>query len=342
MTDTPEATPVTVNAADAAAKRKKRLKTTLYILGGVFLVLLAAFIYYLMTQRPVTRVVPGLNKSAPRYVKAIYNDGFIKISDVAANRNGTRIYVLDPSAFKVWALNADGTVLFSFGQPVNLLVSLEGFALPTGLAVGPKDEIYVVDRGRAKISVYSPTGKFVKFFTPSGGEDTAWSPLTAAVDSNGDVYVADAKKDQNRIIVMNKSGKILRTFGTSGAGKGQFAFPNGIALTKDRVYVADSNNARVQAFDKKGKYLFSFRPAQGTELTHPLGIDATRSGEVILVESFGHQVQSYTPEGGGIYTFGTIGISNGQLRYPEGIAITPNGRVFVADTGNNRIQVWQY
>lgn len=322
-------------------KKKSNLKKVFYALLAIMLILLAALAYYLITQRPITRVLPGAPAQGPRFVTNV-TGGFGSISDIAISKNGNRIYAVDSNLKKVWVLNPAGKVLTSFGKEANPLISPEGFVLPLFIAVGPKDEVYVSDRERAKISIYSPTGKFVKFFTPTGTTETEWSPLALTVDTNGDVYLCDAKTDENRIMVFNKDGRFLRKFGKSGAANGEFAYPNGIAVTADRIFVADSSNARTQVFDKKGKYLFNLRPGTGTEMTHPVGIDATRKNEVLVVESFGHEVQAYNGDGGELYKFGQLGIGNGQFRYPTGIAVSTSGRVYIADKQNSRIQIWQY
>lgn len=321
--------------------KKSNLKRILFALFALLLILLIALAYYLITQRPITRVLPGVPAQGPRYITSTYGD-FGSLTDVAISRNGNRVYVVDSDKKKIWVLNSAGNVTGSFGRQVDPAFPLDGFIVPLFIAVGPKDEVYVTDRERAKISVYSPTGKFVKFFTPTATTETEWSPLAIAVDTNGDVYLCDAKKDENRILVFNKNGKLLRKFGKSGRAEGEFAFPNGIAVTKDRIYVSDSSNARIQMFDKKGKYLSNFLPTTGTEITHPTGIDATRNNEILVSESFGHEIQAFNNSGGQIYKFGTIGIGDGQFRYPSGIAVSAGGRVYIADKGNNRIQVWQY
>ena len=51
-------------------------------------------------------------------------------------------------------------------------------------------------------------------------------------------------------------GKWLRNWGTKGAANGQFARPYGVAVdATDHVYVADSNNERIQEFTRKGRYV---------------------------------------------------------------------------------------
>lgn len=84
-----------------------------------------------------------------------------------------------------------------------------------------------------------------------------------------------------------------------------------------------ANNA-----DNEGKTQGGLAPAPATQYA----FIADRLGNRIVVLS--------TVDGSHIRTFGTSGTGNGQLNGPKGIAIGPNGLVYVADTGNNRIQVF--
>jgi len=68
-----------------------------------------------------------------------------------------------------------------------------------------------------------------------------------AVDSDGNIYVADAGFDN--IQVFSSQGRLLLYFGRSGQAPGEFWTPSGLYIdSKDRLYVADAYNRRVQIF----------------------------------------------------------------------------------------------
>jgi hypothetical protein len=84
-------------------------------------------------------------------------------------------------------------------------------------------------------------------------------PNDVAFAANGDLYISDGYGN-DRVVVFDKNGKFIRTWGKLGTAPGEFSQPHGIALdSKGRVYVADRNNSRVQIFDPNGKFLTEWK-----------------------------------------------------------------------------------
>lgn len=319
----------------------KRLKRILLVLAALLIIGLAALVYYLIAQRPITTAIPGA-ANPPRYVKAIYGD-FGTLTGIAANKSGSKIYAVDTSNQKVWIIDKNGKVTGSFGVADGPGVT-GGFQAPLYIAAGKNDELYITDRQASRIQVFSPLGKFIKKFVPVTKEaDFVWSPLGINTDAKGTIYLTDAKRGEHRVLVFEPGGKLLRSFGKEGVGEGQFNYPNGVAVeASGRIYVADTNNARVQVFSSAGKYIRTITGTGEGGLSHPSGLSTSRKDQLHVVESFGGLVAVFSPEGELQYTFGSQGIGNDQMRNPQAIAITPDGYVYVTDMGNKRIQVWRY
>jgi DNA-binding beta-propeller fold protein YncE len=135
------------------------------------------------------------------------------------------------------------------------------------------------------------------------------------------------------------------TWGKQGSAPGEFRFPIGLAVNRaNEVLVSDYRNARIQKFDTEGRLLGSF-----ATLPTPGAIAVDASGDVYIthfsVFSIGDpvypaRVSRYTASGTFVREWGRTGKGDGEFDYPGGIAVTPDGRVYVADQTNRRVQIF--
>lgn len=125
------------------------------------------------------------------------------------------------------------------------------FTAPYDVAISPDgNTISVADSGNNRIQQFDTNGVFIGAFGSSGtdlGEFDSPSGLT--YDSTGNLCIADSGND--RIVFANSSG-VFGTSGASGTGLLQFDAPLNISVGERGIYVADSSNNRIQAFDLLG------------------------------------------------------------------------------------------
>ena len=140
----------------------------------------------------------------------------------------------------------------------------------------------------------------------------------------------------------------LDTFGTAGAGNGQFGQPLGLGVGPDgRVFVADSLNSRVQVFSQaSASVAFAYSTQFGTsgagngQFNLPGDVAVSAAGTVYVADTSNNRVQLFSSAGAYQGQFGGLGGGNGQLDGPSSVAVSTTGAAFVADTGNNRGQVF--
>jgi len=141
----------------------------------------------------------------------------------------------------------------------------------------------------------------------------------------------------------------LQAWGQQGSGDGEFSYPIGIAIDReDIVYVSDYRNSRIQKFDVRGAFLGSFA-------TLPFPGAFTIDSDGSLVVSHGNffgadnddKIAVYDPTGTLVRQFGrppTVPCGSpdpdGELDKPGGIAIGLDGRLYVADQQNHRVQIF--
>lgn len=140
--------------------------------------------------------------------------------------------------------------------------------------------------------------------------------------------------------------EFTKQWGTLGYGQDQFYYPREIAVhpNKDRIYVSDTWNQRIQVFTKNGGYITSWgSPGSGNgQFRYPIGVAINEKlGRVYVSEENGNRIQIFTEDGGYISKWGTLGSGQGQFKNMREISVDiATGNVYVADTGNNRIQVF--
>ena len=166
-------------------------------------------------------------------------------------------------------------------------------------------------------------------FGPSADEQLL-SPSSVAIAPNGDIYATDPIRA--RIMVFRSDGifsRILHT-GAGGTGKAQFVRPESIAIADNGdLYIADSWAKKIIVFDSNGVFVREWpvdSMARGVFVT----------GGRVYVLDVGHVI-IFTTHGERLASFGARGRKPGQLDAYQGI-VARDGRVFVADSYNKRLQ----
>jgi hypothetical protein len=126
----------------------------------------------------------------------------------------------------------------------------------------------------------------------------------------------------------------ITQWGTSGSGDGQFNRPWGIAVDGGgNVYVADTDNHRIQKFTSSGTYLTRWGTHGHTDgqFYYPYNVAVDASGNVYVADTDNERIQKFTNDGTYVTQWGTRGSGDGQFYGPDGVAVDASGNVYVGD-----------
>ena len=130
------------------------------------------------------------------------------------------------------------------------LIKEEHFRAPIGVAVGPNGEIVVLDCTNPKIIIFKQDLKLDKIINAQNGDGEIKKPGGIAIYNN---TIAVSDQNGSCVKLFSIQGDYQSKIGTplQGNKQGQFNHPYGLAFnSKGTLYVSDSYNHRVQAFDR--------------------------------------------------------------------------------------------
>ena len=239
---------------------------------------------------------------------------------------------------------------------------------PTGIAVDSSGNLYIADSVNLRVrkiaggSITTVAGNGnVSFGGDNGSALKAQmnGPQGVAVDTAGNVYVADTLNHEVRKIDTKGTISAVAGNGSAGSGNNQLNGPQGVAVdTAGNVYIADTGNARVikvAAGGGSSTYAGSGTPGFGgdngaagsAQLYTPTGVAVDGSGNVYIADFQNHRIRKVSTSG----TITTVAGNGNQgyagdggqagsalLNYPIGVAVDSGGNLYIADSGNHVIR----
>ncbi|MFN6118364.1 MAG: LamG-like jellyroll fold domain-containing protein [Actinomycetes bacterium] len=311
------------------------------------------------------------------------------VAHVAADRHGN-VYIADVPNSRIRKVSPGGIVTTVAGTGTPGFSGDGGPATnaqldaPAGMAIDASGNLFIADAGNSRIRMVSPTGIIstvagtgVRGSSGDGGpasEAQFLSPTGLAIDTSGNLYVADAHADRVRRVAADGTIATLAGIGTPGfSGDGgpataaRLRFPYGVAVDEaGNVYIADTDNYRVRMVSRSGVISTIAGGGPGCELL-PGGVfnanarcpavNAYLRPNSVAVDDRGYlyindlapghnQVRRVSP-------FGTISAFAGsgfgfagdggpaleaRLSFPSSVAVDGAGNVFIGDNGNLRVR----
>lgn len=291
-------------------------------------------ILYLQLTRPPETAGGKENKEGYATlftINGFESDRLYRPEELAVDKD-RRIYVVDSFRHRIVVFDRDGKPETKFGARGKSYGQLE---FPSGIAIADDGRIFVLSHTQNKIVIFSQSGRVISEIRMKEPE--------AATIKDGKLYVATARE----VMVGDLQGNPLTSFDRRSRNQGEIGRPIGIAVDdSSNVYVSDSLNYRLQAFDKKGKLRWTvgdpvhergvFDRSTGRR---PAGLAIDENNFLYLVDASSGELFIFNDKGEKITRFGGWGKEEGRFYYPSGIAYLGNETFAVADRFNDRIQV---
>jgi len=248
---------------------------------------------------------------------------------------------------------------------------------PSAVAVDARGYVYIADTGNHRVLVVNPAGTIYKVAGTdasgySGEGAVAWaSPLNTptgiAVNSAGDIYVADSGNHRIRKFKIGEAIASIAGTGTGGFnGDGapsatQLNSPSSVVVdSTGKLIVADTANNRVRRVDTAANTVTTIAgggtsglgdgaAATSATLNTPTAVAVNAAGVVAVADTGNHRIRTFSIGGNITTALGSGAAGNtgdntdptgstAKLNTPAGVLIEDSGAVHVADTNNHRIR----
>jgi trimeric autotransporter adhesin len=295
--------------------------------------------------------------------------------------DSSTIYIADSNNHRIRKVAPSGLISTVAGQSgfsgdagyaANAMISS-----PSGVASDSNGNLYVADTSNHRVRrvsgagiISTIAGNGIAGYSGDGGQAVSAklnTPDGLAVDSSGNIYVADSYNHRIRKIT---SDGVISTFAGTGAfgysGDGgqataaQLYYPHDVAVDVfGNLYIADTNNHRIRKVTSSG--IISTVAGTGTagysadgvaattaKLNAPTGLAVDSSGNIYIADTYNHRIRKVTSDGvintvAGIGTAGYSGDSTAatlaKLNFPYGVALDSSANLYIADLGNNAIRL---
>jgi len=248
------------------------------------------------------------------------------------------VYVLDAGNLRIQELTTDGEFVAAYALP-------DGLTGPSGLAVSEKGVMYVSDSANDCIYYTSDGGEtWDSFGTYGRGEGAFRDPAGLAVDEDG-LYVADTRN--HRVQKLDAAGNYLESWGVGEGSLDQedFLHPSAVAVdAAGNLLVADTGNDRVVRIGADGtREIWGSRSQESGGFNRPMDVAVDDDGSIYVSESAANRIQKFNADGTWekSWALGRLksGTGTGEFCRPAGLCWS-DGVLYVADSGNNRIQCY--
>ena len=271
-----------------------------------------------------------------KYITSIYTDDQgvpLKEAEGVACNNQTHLIVADTGNGRLLKyIFKDGTV-----ETGTVEIKPDQLLYPIKTEINSRGEIYIFDRKERRIVRLSPAGELRGYLQPVGlPSPTGYVPDSFTIDREDNIYILDILSQ--RVLTLSPEGRYLR----------QLAFPQGYGFFSDiavdykgTVFIVDSVKGIIYSAAKLSSGFSPLTKSLKEYARFPASLTADNRGRLYLVDRNGGSILILGQDGSFLGRQSRMGWKEGWLNYPAQMCINDKGEIFVADTMNSRVQVFE-
>lgn len=272
------------------------------------------------------------------------NTHFGFVTGVAINTSANLMFVADSSNHRVQVYSIATSPVYSTTLGVTGVPGSDDahFSFPRRMAVDTLGNLFVVDSGNNRVQQCTLSTSWMCSTYATGLSD----PQGIALDSANNVYIADSKN--SRLLKCTAANTCAQFSGTMPGWISDVAVDS-----TGTVYVSDWTHSLVRKYDSAGTLVGPFVGTVDTpyvtdavSLNSPWGIAVAADGSIYVAESNGNRLIKLNASGAQVWTVGQAGVigpfDDAHFAGPQGsLALDSDGKVYIPDTQNFRIQVYK-
>lgn len=221
-------------------------------------------------------------------------------------------------------------------KPGVVEIRIPGLPYPERVQMNSKGHIYALDTKARRIIHLGPDGGFQGFVDPKGIPSSApYVPKSLSIDRHDNLYILDILSA--RVIVLGPDGRYLQDIPFPG----EYGFFSDLAVDiKGSILLLDSVHARVFSAARDSRNVVPLTGNLKEYMRFPTAIATDGRGRIFLTDRNGGTIVTLGQDGSFMGRISAMGWKEGRLSYPSQLCINSNGQVFIADTNNNRIEIF--
>jgi DNA-binding beta-propeller fold protein YncE len=215
-------------------------------------------------------------------------------------------------------------------------IKIPELSSPIRVQMNSDGEIFALDGKRRRIVKLNADGSFKDYVDPEGiPSPAAFVPRSFKLDRNDNIYVLDIFT--GRVLVLNPEGKYQKQIPFPK----EYGFFSDLSVdSKGNILLIDCVKAKIFSATKGSDSFSPLTKSLREYLDFPVSLTTDNTGTIYIVDQDGSGIVILSQDGSFLARQLSMGWTEGLLNFPSQISINEKGEIFIADRGNNRVQIF--